>query len=138
MAAGSWCLPRPSLATSSHLASGAVTRVCSERSLAYPSIAGPLLGGFLVDNFSWHWVFYVNLPIGLLSLGVTALALPTTSSPRRARVDWAGAALLALATTALVLLASLGGTRFAWSSVPIIGLGVVAVLAGVAFGQVER
>src|ERR1700738_1245229 len=84
------------------------------------SIAGPLVGGFLVDNFSWHWVFYVNLPIGLLSLGVTVLALPTTSSPRRARVDWPGAALLTLATT--VLLASLGGIRFAWSSVPIISL----------------
>jgi MFS family permease len=102
------------------------------------SIAGPLVGGFIVDNFSWHWVFYVNLPMGLLSLGVTALALPTTSSPRRARVDWAGAALLTLATTALVLLASLGGARFAWSGVPIISLGVVAVLAGAAFVHVER
>jgi MFS family permease len=54
------------------------------------SIAGPLVGGFIVDHFSWHWVFYINVPIGVVSLLVTALALPVTSIPRRARIDWPG------------------------------------------------
>jgi EmrB/QacA subfamily drug resistance transporter len=101
------------------------------------SIAGPLVGGFLVDNFSWHWVFYINLPIGLVSLLVTALALPATSIPRRARIDWPGAALLTVGTTATVLLASLGGTTFAWSSPPIVGLGTVALTAVLAFLLLE-
>jgi MFS family permease len=102
------------------------------------SIAGPLVGGFLVDHFSWHWVFYINLPIGFVSLLVTALALPATSIPRRARIDWPGAALLTVGTTATVLLASLGGTTFAWSSAPIVGLGGVALTAVLAFLVLER
>ncbi len=102
------------------------------------SVVGPFVGGFLVDNYSWRWVFYVNLPVGLLSLLVTAFALPVTSEIRRARVDWLGAGLLALATTALVLLTSLGGSVFPWSSPEIIGFGVLTVLATIAFVMVEQ
>jgi EmrB/QacA subfamily drug resistance transporter len=102
------------------------------------SIAGPLVGGFIVDHFSWHWVFYINVPIGVVSLLLTALALPVTSIPRRARIDWPGAAMLTLGTTATVLLASLGGTTFGWSSAPIIGLGGAALTAVLAFLLLER
>jgi MFS family permease len=91
-----------------------------------------------VDNLSWRWVFYVNLPIGLISLLVTALALPETAVPRRARLDWLGAALITLATSALVLLTSLGGNTFAWSSPYIVGLAVIAVLGSIAFVLVEQ
>jgi EmrB/QacA subfamily drug resistance transporter len=101
------------------------------------SVLGPLVGGFLVDNLTWRWVFYVNLPIGLASLFVTTFALPATSRRRRAQVDWAGAALLTLATSALVLLASLGGTMFAWSSPQVIGFALTAVVAVVGFVIVE-
>jgi EmrB/QacA subfamily drug resistance transporter len=97
------------------------------------SVVGPLVGGFLVDNLSWRWVFYVNLPIGLLSLLVTTLALPETASRRRAQVDWAGAVLLTLSTSALVLLTSLGGTTFAWNSPQIVGLALIAVAAAMGF-----
>jgi EmrB/QacA subfamily drug resistance transporter len=102
------------------------------------SVVGPLAGGFLVDNLSWRWVFYVNLPIGLISLLVTALALPETAMPRHARIDWLGAALITLATSALVLLTSLGGNTFTWSSPYIVGLGVIAVLGSIAFVLVEQ
>jgi len=102
------------------------------------SVVGPFVGGFLVDNLSWRWVFYVNLPLGLVSLLVTSLVLPVTSLPRRARIDWQGASLLTIGTTALILVASLGGITFPWNSPQIVGLGALAALATVAFIVVER
>src|SRR5881398_4252670 len=62
---------------------------------AVASVAGPLLGGFLVDNLSWRWVFYVNLPIGAVALLIVALRLRLPSSRSRHRIDYPGAALLA-------------------------------------------
>ena len=77
------------------------------------SVLGPLLGGFLVDNLSWRWVFYVNLPVGVVALGVIATALRTKSPEQRPRIDYAGTTLLAAASTCLVLITSLGGSTWA-------------------------
>ncbi|GAB3206977.1 MDR family MFS transporter [Marinactinospora thermotolerans] len=95
------------------------------------SVAGPLLGGFIVDNLSWRWVFYVNLPLGVVALVVLVFVLPALRPDvRRTDVDYAGIVLLGATSVALVLITSWGGTTYDWISPQIIGLAVAAVILG--------
>ncbi len=94
---------------------------------AVSSVAGPLLGGVITQAFSWRWVFYVNLPIGVLALVMIAIGLRKPPSGARRSIDWLGTVLLAGATTALLLLLAWGGSQFAWFSDKAAGLAVLTV-----------
>jgi EmrB/QacA subfamily drug resistance transporter len=95
------------------------------------TVVGPLLGGFLVDNLSWHWIFYVNLPIGALAFVVIGAVFHSRSEKVKHKVDYLGAAVLAGSLSAIVLFTSLGGNTYPWRSGPILGMiagGVVLLL----------
>jgi EmrB/QacA subfamily drug resistance transporter len=100
---------------------------------AAAAIAGPLIGGLIVEGIGWRWVFYVNLPLGLAALAGLHSRLPAPAAERPAHgLDLAGAALLAGATCALLLACVWGGERYGWGSATILGLlATAALLAGV-------
>jgi EmrB/QacA subfamily drug resistance transporter len=85
------------------------------------SVVGPVFGGLITDLLSWHWIFYVNLPIGAVALVVIEKALRRPHRARQQRIDYLGAALLTVAATAFLMILTLGGIQWTWSS-PQIGL----------------
>jgi EmrB/QacA subfamily drug resistance transporter len=100
-------------------------------------IAGPLVGGYITDSLSWRWIFYINMPIGGAALVYLAATLHLPRKRVEHRVDYLGAALLAVAATAVVLLTTWGGSHYAWGSPQIVILGVIAAAAVAAFLMVE-
>jgi EmrB/QacA subfamily drug resistance transporter len=101
-------------------------------------IAGPFLGGLFSGDLSWRWIFYINIPIGVVALAVIAARLHLPRRTAGARADIAGGLLATAFTTAVLLLTSWGGTRYAWGSPAIIALALVVAAALAAYLAVER
>ena len=102
------------------------------------SIIGPAVGGWITDNASWRWVFYVNLPIGLIALMLLIFVMPTLKGRAKdAKIDYIGAALLVIGTIPLLLGFTWAGSQYEWISVQVLGMFGIALVALVSFGFYE-
>lgn len=86
------------------------------------SVLGPLLGAYITDYISWHWVFYVNVPIGIVSIFLIVRYYHESLQHSKQKVDWLGAITLVISVVSLMFALELGGKEYAWDSTPIIGL----------------
>ena len=101
------------------------------------TIVGPTAGGWITDTWGWRWVFYVNMPLGLIAILTTGLAMPGISRHRAHTIDYRGALTMIAATVPLLLAFSSAGTDYAWLSPQIIGLLAFALIMFVAFFFIE-
>jgi EmrB/QacA subfamily drug resistance transporter len=107
--------------------------------MAVAMIAGPLVGGTITDHWGWRWAFYINLPLGIFSLGLISAVLHLPKKRSKAGIDYLGVILLTVGITSIVLVTTWGGTEYAWTSARImelIGIGVAA-LVGFVFWQTK-
>ena len=106
---------------------------------ALSSVAGPLLGGWFTEGIGWRWAFWMNVPLGALAIASAMLFLRLPKNSRtKPKLDVAGMALLAVASTCLVLTTTWGGTTYGWGSATIIALIVGTIVAAAAFVSAER
>lgn len=104
---------------------------------ALSSVIGPTLGGWITDNLSWRWVFYINLPLGIFSLFVLPFVLPQSSNRRKVKIDLAGAATVTAAVVALLLALSWVGQGYDWGSDRVVGGLISSALLFAAFVPLE-
>lgn len=101
------------------------------------SVIGPYVGGLLTDTLSWHWIFYVNLPIGIIALVFIVFKMPRLASGLRGSIDWPGTILLVVGVVPLLLGLTLDKTTYPWTSPLILGLFAVAAVATALFLVME-
>jgi EmrB/QacA subfamily drug resistance transporter len=102
------------------------------------SVAGPLLGGLITEYASWRWIFYVNLPVGGAALAFIAIGLRPKALDGKPRLDLMGAILLTTGACSLLMALSWGGSAYAWSSAPVLGLALLAIGSFALLAFVER
>ncbi|MET9245384.1 MFS transporter [Nonomuraea sp. NPDC003709] len=102
------------------------------------SVAGPLLGGWITDNASWRWAFWINVPLGVAALAISYFGIRLPKPDRTVRLDYLGTILMAITVTSLVLVADWGGNDLAWDSPLILSLIAVTIAGSTAFVLVER
>ncbi len=102
---------------------------------ALSGLAGPLLGGLIVDSsfLGWRWIFFLNLPIGLVTFAVITAVLRMPHTRIERRIDWEGAGLLIVGVSSLLIAASIGGADYAWSSPLILGLIALGLIGSAGF-----
>lgn len=105
---------------------------------ALASLLGPLAGGFFVDYLNWRWVFFVNLPIGAVSMLTVHRRLHLHTARTDRPIDYAGAAVLTVATAPLVLALLYAGEEYGWTASPTLALFAIALLGTVVFVLVEQ
>ena len=103
------------------------------------AVIGPALGGYITDAFSWHWIFYINIPLGVLNIVLFIFFFPNYHIDNiKHKIDYAGIAAIIFAVIPLLLALSWGGAQYPWSSLPIISLFLVSALSIILLPVIER